>query len=106
MHRPSVLQQSGIDVTKNVSYKGTSHEQPLNDYSKLFTGHQLKKQQVFSSPAPVSKGSLLPAGNGYPYIQISPYVQYMSPQRHHKKANQLLDVADAPYKQIQPPPYK
>lgn len=101
------MQKSGIDVTNNVTYKGYHQDKPLNDYSKLFTGHQLKKQQVFSSPAPVSKGSLLPAGNGqYPYIQVPPYVQYMSPQRHHTKANQLLEVADAPYKQIQPPPYK
>ena len=105
MHRPSILQKSGIDVTKGGKV-GYSNGGQLNDYSKMFTGHNLKKQQVFSSPMPVTKGSLLPGhGKTYPYIEVPPYI-YMSPQRNYSKAGQLLDAVDYSSKQAEAPVYK
>lgn len=92
LNRPSILQQSGIDVTK--SFK------PSGYYSDASGG--LKNQQVFSSPAPINKYKLLEERKEYPYIKVPPYVSHQvhfSPQRPMKTG--LLE--DGSY---HPPAYK
>lgn len=102
MHNPSILQKNGIDLTTRVGAR-LKDSSSIPDYSKIYLGHNLKKQQVFSSPVPVNKGSLLPTQNSpYPYIQVPSYVQYMSPQRNYSKIGQLLDTGDRPYKEYNP----
>ena len=87
--RPSILQQSGIDLTK--SFK------PSGYYSDA--SGSLKNQQVFSSPAPTKKYKLLEEKKEYPYIIVPAYVNYMSPQRPMKTG--LLEENS-----YQPPSYK
>jgi protein-tyrosine phosphatase len=89
LSRPSILQQSGIDLTK--SLKPSGHYSDING--------SIKNQQMFSSPAPTNKYKLLEEKKEYPYIKVPPYMNYMSPQRPMKTG--LLDENS-----YHPPSYK
>ena len=104
LHRNSVLQQSGIDMV-SMNTKNTEHNKIA---SNLYNGHTLKNQQVFSSPNPVSKMPLLPKTSSpvYPYINVPPYINHLSPQRNYSKLGQLLDTAPSSYQSFVPPKYK
>jgi len=106
LHRNSVLQKSGIDLSKKQDFNKNrpSHAagSNINNY-----GFLKKQQHLYSSPVPTTKQPLLPQSqHGYPYINIPPYVQYMSPQRSMNKAQNLVHPDEKSYGHVLAPKYK
>ena len=97
------FRNNGIDISNSIrpNYEITRDH---DSYSMLYSGHTLKNQQVFSSPVPHKKESLLPLRSDHA-LNYNNWI-YRTPQKPQDKIIHMSDSASKQYGQLQPPPYR